>query len=106
MWEEAVSACFRGSQTVGRFPGTPLVLWGVGGRVDCMRDKFILNEICAQDNIYFGRHFARLKYITYHLVPVLAPKYKQHILSPAKVGKVCYLLTELYVKYVYLNLFR
>jgi hypothetical protein len=27
---------------------------------------------------------------TYRLVPVLAPNYKQHILSPAKVRKVCY----------------
>jgi len=46
-----------------------------------------------------------LKYFTYHLVPVLAPNYKQHILSPAKVRKVCYSLAELYVKSVYLNLF-
>jgi hypothetical protein len=29
--------------------------------------------------------FAWLKYFTYHPVPVLAPNYKQHILSPAKV---------------------
>jgi hypothetical protein len=39
------------------------------------------------ENIYFGRHFACLKYFTYHLVPVLAPNYKQNILSPAKDGK-------------------
>jgi hypothetical protein len=43
--------------------------------------------------------------IAYHLVPVLAPNYKQHILSPAKVWKVCYSLAELYVRSVYFNLF-
>jgi hypothetical protein len=32
-------------------------------------------------------HFTRLEYFTYHLVPVLSPNYKQHILSPAKVRK-------------------
>jgi hypothetical protein len=41
---------------------------------------FILNEICAQDKIYFGRHFAFLKYFCYLLVRVLALNYKQHIL--------------------------
>jgi hypothetical protein len=33
------------------------------------------------------------------LVLVLAPNYKQHILSPAKVRKVCYSLAELCVKW-------
>jgi hypothetical protein len=33
--------------------------------------------------IYIGRHFAWLTYFTYHLVPVLAPNYNQHILPPA-----------------------
>jgi hypothetical protein len=76
----------RGSQTVGpAFWRTVLVLWGA--RVVCMRGIFILNEIWAQDKIYFGKHFAWLKYFTYRLVPVLAPNYKQHILSPAKVIK-------------------
>jgi hypothetical protein len=42
---------------------------------------------------YFGGYFAWLKYYTYHLVPVLAPNSKQHSLA------------ELYVRYVYLNLF-
>jgi hypothetical protein len=44
----------------------------------------------ARQNIYFGRHFAWLKYFTYHLqlVPVLAPNCKQHILWPAKVIKI------------------
>jgi hypothetical protein len=43
----------------------------------------------ARKNIYFGRHFAWLKYFTYDFVPVLAPNYKQQILSPSKVVKVC-----------------
>jgi D-alanyl-lipoteichoic acid acyltransferase DltB (MBOAT superfamily) len=51
-----------------------------------MRDIFVLNEIWARDKIYFGRHFAWLKYFTYQLVQVLAPNYEQHILSPAKVS--------------------
>jgi hypothetical protein len=57
--------------------------------------------------MYFDRHFAWLKYFTYHflLVSILAPNYKQHILSPAKVRKVCYSLAELYVRFFYLNLF-
>jgi hypothetical protein len=85
--------------------------WGTpppkgGGRQGyCMRDIFILNEIWAQGKIYILVGAAWLKYFTYHLVPVLAPSYKQHILSPAKVRKVCYSLRELCVKYVYLNLF-
>jgi hypothetical protein len=33
-----------------------------------MRYMFILNEIRALDNIYFGRHCTWLKYFTYHLV--------------------------------------
>jgi hypothetical protein len=55
---------------------------------------------------YFGRNFVWLRYFTYHLVPVLAPNYKQHTFSPAKVRKVCYSLAEIYVRSVYLNLFR
>jgi hypothetical protein len=50
-------------------------------------------------------HFAWIIYFTYYLVPVLAPKYKQHILSPSKLRKVCYSLPEIYVKSIYLNLF-
>jgi hypothetical protein len=53
----------------------------------------------------FGRNFPWLKYFTRHLAPVLAPSYKQHTLSPAKIRKLCYSLAELYVKSVYLNLF-
>jgi hypothetical protein len=66
-----------------------------------MRETFILKEILTQEKIIcFGGHFAC------HLVPVLAPNYKQHILSPAKVGKVCSSSAELYIKSVYLNLFK
>jgi hypothetical protein len=47
-----------------------------------------------------------LKHFTYHLLSVFASNYKQHILSPAKARrKVCYSFAELYVVYVYLNLF-
>jgi hypothetical protein len=42
--------------------------------------------------------------IYYHLV--LVPNYKQHILWPAKVRKMCYSLAELCVKCVYLNVFK
>jgi hypothetical protein len=40
------------------------------------------------------------------LLPVLAHNYKQHILSLAKLRKVCYSLAELCVKFVYLNVFE
>jgi hypothetical protein len=47
-----------------------------------------------------------LKFFIYHLVvPVLAPNYKQHILSPAKVKIECYSLAKFYVEFIYLNLF-
>jgi hypothetical protein len=55
-------------------------------------------------NTYFGRHFTWLKCFTYHLVPVLAPNYKQHILSPAECRELCYSLAEVCVKSVYLDL--
>jgi hypothetical protein len=60
-----------------------------GGGAVCVREKFNLKEIWAQDNIYIYIciHFAWLKYFTYHLLlSVQAPNYKQHILSPAKVS--------------------
>jgi hypothetical protein len=47
-----------------------------------------------------------LKYFTYRLVLVLDPNYKQHILLQAEVRHVCYSIADLYVKSVYLNLFR
>jgi hypothetical protein len=64
---------------------------GWGGRVVCTRDIFILNEIWAQHKTYFGKHFAWKTCFTYHLVTVLAPKYKRHILT-TKLRKVCYSL--------------
>jgi hypothetical protein len=70
-----------------------------------MGEVFILNEIWVKGKVHFDRRFALFKYFIYSLVPVLAPNYKQHILSPIKVRKVCYSFTELYVKSVYLNLF-
>jgi hypothetical protein len=56
-------------------------------------------------NICSGRHFAWLTYFTYYLVSVLAANYKQHIMLPAKLRKVCYSFPELYVKSVYFNSF-
>jgi hypothetical protein len=41
----------------------------------------------ARFHIHFDWHFPWLKYFAYHLVSVLAPNYKQNILSPAKVEK-------------------
>jgi hypothetical protein len=70
-----------------------------------MKEYLFLTKYGRMINIYFSRHFAWLKYFTYHLlVPVLAPNYKQHILSPAKVEKVYYSSPEPYVTSVYLNL--
>jgi hypothetical protein len=92
-----------------------LILWGVppGGSINPLGSASWLYEghnyfewnMGARWNIYFARHFAWLKYFTYRLVPILAPNYKQHILSPAKVRKVWYWLAELYVRSVCLNLF-
>jgi hypothetical protein len=58
--------------------------------------------------MYFNKHFTWLKYFTCHLlhILVLAPNCNQHILSPAEIRNVCYSSAELYVKCVYLNLFR
>jgi hypothetical protein len=47
-----------------------------------------------------------MTYFTFSLVSVLAPNYKQHILSSAKLRKICYSLPKLYVRSVYLSLFR
>jgi hypothetical protein len=49
-----------------------------------------------RQNIYFGRHFAWLRYFTYHLVTVLVPNYKQHILSPTKVRSMLFINSTLY----------
>jgi hypothetical protein len=75
---------------------------GVGGGVVCVRNIFILNDIWAQDKIYILVGTLLGWNIFLHLVPVLAPNYKQQILSQAKVRRVCYSLAELYVKSVYL----
>jgi hypothetical protein len=55
--------------------------------------------------MYFDRHFAWFKHFTSRIVPVLAANYKQHGLVPAKVRKVCYSLTEIYVRCAYDKLF-
>jgi hypothetical protein len=71
---------------VGRYPEGAV---GPLGGASCLYEGHIyLDEIRAQLNIYIGRHFAWLKYCTYHLllVPVLAANYKQEILSQAKVS--------------------
>jgi hypothetical protein len=66
-----------------------------------MRDIFVMKQIWAQGNIYFGRHLSWLKYFTYHLMPALASNYTHHVLSPAEVRYVFYSLADLYVKSVY-----
>jgi hypothetical protein len=50
----------------------------------CMKGIYFERNVDARQNIYLGRHFVWLNYFTYHLVPVLALNYKQHILSPAE----------------------
>jgi hypothetical protein len=76
---------------VRRPPGDAGGPLGGKGRVICMRDIFILNGILAQDRKkYFCRSYVWLKYFTYHLVPLLALNYTQHILSAAKVIKLRY----------------
>jgi hypothetical protein len=42
---------------------------------------FILNEIEAQGKIFILAGTAWLKFFTCHLVPVLAPNYKQHFVA-------------------------
>jgi hypothetical protein len=82
---------------VGR---APLVRWEA--LVVCMKDIYFEMNMGARQNIYLGRHFTWLKYFTYHilLISVLAPNYKQYILSQSEVRSV----RELYDKSVYLNL--
>jgi hypothetical protein len=81
----------RGSQTVA--PRGEGIVDYLGGRDVFMRDISILNKIWAQHKIHILVAIARLKYFTYHLVPALAPNYKQHILSPNKFRKeICHLL--------------
>jgi hypothetical protein len=85
----------RGSKTVGRVPrGVPFVLWGGGELIVWGTYLFWMKY-----GFKVKRPFAWLKYFTNHLVPVVAPNYKQHILWK------CYPLAGLYVKCVYFNLF-
>jgi hypothetical protein len=55
----------------------------------------------------FDRYFDWFKYFTwaYHLllVPVLAPDYKQHILSPAEIIKSCYSLAVEFCLYKFIR---
>jgi hypothetical protein len=65
-------------------------LWSAPlGGASCLFEGYIYFErnLGSGLNMY-GRHFAWLKYFTYRLVPVLAPKYNLHILSLAEVRKV------------------
>jgi hypothetical protein len=98
----------RGSQNVGSAPPPPEGGVGnpLGGASYLYEGHLFLTKYGRKINIYFGKHFAWLNNFTYQLVPVLAPNYKQHILSPAKVRKECYSLAEIYVKSVYMNLFE
>jgi hypothetical protein len=83
-------------------------LWGFpGGRASCFYEKYSYFELNmgSRKSICFGKRFAWLKYFTYRLEPVLAPNYKQHILSSAEVRKVWYSLAELYARYAYFNVF-
>jgi hypothetical protein len=70
-----------------------LVLGGGGavgplGGASCLYEGHICFErnMETRQNMYFGRHFAWLKYFIYQLVPEMAPNYKQHILLLAKVS--------------------
>jgi hypothetical protein len=67
----------------GPHVGRELIVWGIY--------MFSMKYECKV-KYTFWQTFAWLKYFTYQLVPVLAPNYKQHILSPAEVIKVCYSL--------------
>jgi hypothetical protein len=65
-----------------------------------------LNKICVQDknNYTFWKALCLVEMFCLSLsVPVLAPYYKKHILSPDEVRKLCYSLGEL--KSVYFNLY-
>jgi hypothetical protein len=78
---------------------------GEGGSSCLYEGHTYFERNLSQDKTYFGTHPAWLKGFTYHLVPVLVPIYKQHILSSAKLRTVCYSLPQIYVNSVYFNLF-
>jgi hypothetical protein len=73
------------TKLVGNSPSHP------GGGSSCLYQRYIYfdRNTDALLSTYFGRHFAWLKYFTYHLVPILAPNYKHGILSPAEVSFLC-----------------
>jgi uncharacterized metal-binding protein len=75
---------------MGRTPlGGGGVVGSPGGREFFVWGAFILNEIWAQDKMYIlvGTLLGwNILFINCDLVPILAPNYKQHILSPAKVS--------------------
>jgi hypothetical protein len=57
----------------------------LGGRVFLYTGHiYFERNMDARQNIYLYKHFAWFKYFTYHLVPVLAPNYKQRILLSAE----------------------
>jgi hypothetical protein len=59
----------------------------------------MLTGMWAQEKYIFQYAPLWFKNCAYRLVvPVLASNYKQHILSPAEVTKVCHSLAELYAK--------
>jgi hypothetical protein len=74
---------------VGRVPPGDAVSSLGEGRLVYMIGIFILNGMWAQDKMYFGWHFAWVKYFTYHLVvPVLAPNYiRSTYFRRLKLGK-------------------
>jgi hypothetical protein len=69
-------------------PSAGGALMVLGGRGSCFYEghTYFERNMDARQHIYFRRHFAWLKHFTYQSVSILAPKYKQHILSPAKVS--------------------
>jgi hypothetical protein len=74
-------------------PGRALLVLLGRGRVFCMRYTLFWTKYgrnIKKEHIF--RHFA---WMTYHLIPVLAPNYKQRVLSLDELRKVCYLLPEL-----------
>jgi hypothetical protein len=82
------------SQTVGL---APLGRGGVGP-LEGGRELFVWGAYLFWTK-YGGKIYILvvtwLKYFTYHLVTILTPNYKQHILSPTKLRKICSPLSEI-----------
>jgi hypothetical protein len=88
---------------VGRVPPGDAVSSLGEGRLVYMGVIFILNGMWAQDKIYFGWHFAWVKYFTYHLhssTSTGSELHKKHVFSSSQVRKICYSLDKVYVKSV------